>query len=295
MSKTCRYDTELGYLSASHWPACKDTGCAGCLPCEHDDDGREIRHCLGHRCTNHLADHERLHCGHCVRATTNSLRKIGQLAELLPVLAMEQGRLNSEAMSLAGPAPRPSKVRERRVALMRLIASLPPEVRDRARAALPDEDPHHPYTVLGRWDMMLREDYDEPTILLVTIPRSIAYLVGKTPVMAQDPEQDFPQFATEIRTCLRHLEAVLQIVRRPEKGAPCPVCEAPSKPLIKRYSHWCDDPDCTRQHDVTGARDTWVCQVNPREHWWSDTDYRLWLYDVKRDGIGYTATGVSAS
>lgn len=291
----CRYDVEFGYLTASHWPACKDVECPGCLPCEHDDDGHLIRHCTAlASCTSHLGPVERLTCARCVRRVRNNLRRIEQLSELLPYLAVEHGRLEGEAINLAGPAPQPSKVRDRRIALRRLIAGLPEEIRWRAYEALPDEDPWHPYSVLGRWDMMLREEYDEPTLLTVTIPRSAAYLMSRLPVVAQDPGQDFPLLADEIRTCLRHLEAVLSIIRRPEKGAPCPACESPSKPLVKRYSHWCDDPDCTREHDITGARDTWVCQVTAL-HWWSDTDYRLWLYDVRRDGIGYADHGVSAS
>jgi hypothetical protein len=181
---------------------------------------------------------------------------------MLP-LAMEDGENDpdrSEATYLAGPAADPRKVAERRVRLMQAIDRLPESVQLKALEALPDEDPWHPYAVLGRWDMMLRESYDQPTTLKVTLSRSADYLSGLLERLAQDDDQDFAHFSREIRDCSRHLEATLDNVTRVERGAPCPDCDKPAPRLVKVYG-------------FHAAHDRWQCSRD-NTHWWSDDDYR---------------------
>ena len=279
----CRYDPKLGHLTRNHRADCGDgVGCAGCLPCEHDDQGREIRHCTGREgCTSHLGPGEAYTCLRCIGRVRANLRKVEELAALMIPDAIDVG-IESEAANLAGRAAHPAGVREMREAIGHRIVRLPEEVREKARAAIPDEDPWHPYAVLGRWDMMLREDYGQPTVLRITVSRSRAYLDSILTRIAQDPEQDWEEFARDIGRCLRHLEDVHRDSRKAEKGAPCWLCEEPRPALLKRYGHWCNKAECDREHPpcepgCTEAHehdhgDWWACS-REETHWWSDADY----------------------
>lgn len=151
-----------------------------------------------------------------------------------------------------------------------------------ALALMSDDDPHHPLTVLGTWEMMLREDYGHPSHERITIASAAGYLDRMLHRFANDPEQDWALFAREIHECRAHLEAVLHDQRTPDLGAPCPECETPAKRLRKEWGHWCYDDDCERIHDATGELDRWVCPVDP-DHWWSDGDYRKRVADVYLD------------
>ncbi len=258
----CRYDPKHGYLLRSHWPACKDNACEGCNSCPE-------RHCTAREgCTGHLAPGIRFTCAKCIGRVRNNLAKIEGLAAVVLFEAQVQG-VESEAANLAGPAANPGSQRARRAWQKRQAMAIPDEAKAaKALLAIEDTDPLHPYTVLGWWEMAIREDYHQHTSLGVTISRSRAYLDGILDTIAQDEDQDFAQFAREIATCCAHLEAVLHNSRAPERGAPCPLCPADEKGrkprLVKRY----DD------EDKTGASDLWLCP-NVEEHWWYEADYRL--------------------
>ena len=101
--------------------------------------------------------------------------------------------------------------------------------------------------------------------------------------IADDPDQDWALLTREVRECRQHLEAVHRDSRRPDRGAPCWLCPTPAPRLEMRRGHWCDDPTCEREHDATGARDTWVCPNNPREHWWAEAEYRYAVAVEARD------------
>ena len=100
--------------------------------------------------------------------------------------------------------------------------------------------------VLGRWEMMIREEYGPPTDLRVTVSRAVDYLDGQLDRMAQDPEQDFPLFAREVAACLAKVESVLAVLVRPERGAPCPKCPLPAPRLILERN----DSDTSGASDV---------------------------------------------
>lgn len=282
MTSPCRYVEAQGYLLASHMPTCRDRDCAGCQPCETDEHGDRTRHCTARRtCSEHLDDAHPLTCPRCIGRTRADLWRIQNLAHRMQVEAI-RGRaagVNSEAANLAGPAADYGQVVARKIGIRRAVwaDATDPE---RVAAAIPDDDPHHPRAVLGRWDMMIREDgYGQPTRERITTGRAAAYLRSHLDALAQDPHQDWPLFASEIRTCRTHLEAVLHDSRTPERGAPCPTCaelvrrddNAPR--LVKRWAHWCTEDDCKREHDTTGAHDRWVCPANDR-HRWTEAEYR---------------------
>lgn len=304
---SCRYDAEHGYLLSTHWPACTTIGCLGCLPCTHDEDGTETRHCVGGSvkkpCGRHLGASEPFVCQRCIGRVRGDLHKIEQLAGLMLPEAIDHGRLRSTAAELAGPAADPRRIRDRRIALRtRIFAELSGEQQDKALEAIPDEDQWHPYSVLGRWDMMLREDYDQPTVLRVTIGRSVAYLVGVLDRVALDPDQDWRLFAGDLARTRQRLETARGNGGGLEAGAPCWLCDQPQPNLFKHYGHWCDDPACDRIHppcppgcsdDTPGHEhdhgDMWCC---PTIDWhrWTDTLYRR---GVAADAKAYRA-GVRA-
>ena len=95
-----------------------------------------------------------------------------------------------------------------------------------------------------------------------------------------DAEQDFPLLARELRKCRQHLEAVLHNDERAERGAPCPECTSETTGvgprLTRHYPHWCDDPECCREHVEDDSDDEWVCPRNPA-HTWSQAAYTRWV------------------
>jgi hypothetical protein len=125
---------------------------------------------------------------------------------------------------------------------------------------------------------MIAEDYghDLPTL---TVSNAAEYLTRHLGRIAQDDAQDFPLLASELRKCWRHLESVLATAAVKQRGAPCPECadENGKGPLLLLTpGHWCDDPECCREHHDTDAADEWVCPRN-KTHTWSELDYRSWV------------------
>jgi hypothetical protein len=252
----CRYVEGYGYYLRAHELNCRDK-CDGCQPCTHDDAGNPVRHCTAReRCTSHLNSSERLTCATCIGRTRQHLAEIVKLHAEMSDEAAEAG-VNSEAAVLAGPAADPEQWSARRIDTSRRTGTQIGE--------LDPTDPQHPLTVLGTWDFMLREDYDQPTDKFCTVVSAAAYLDGLLTRLAQDPEQDWPLFAREVSACRSHLADVLHESRRPERGAPCPSCEA-EPPLVKHYNH----------RDLTGATDEWRCSCGAK---WTEAEYRLWVAD----------------
>lgn len=279
----CRYVKNTGYFLPSHLPTCVDNTCPGCEPCTHDNQGNPVRHCEARdSCTSHLQPEETKTCARCVGRTRRDLQQIEELTAHAYLEAIAAG-VDSEAAALTGPAVdqvqwdrRKTKIR---LALLRLPADkLPdPALLERYR-----DDRHHPYAVLARWEHTYRHAYGQPTTLRSTLSSARKYLDGMLDTIAQDPNEDFPQFASEIARCRAHLEATIADSRKPERGAPCPLCpedltaDPPiRKPrLIRRYGHWCAREDCRREHDATGASDHWICPNND-DHRWTEAEYRL--------------------
>lgn len=88
-----------------------------------------------------------------------------------------------------------------------------------------DDDPHHPLTVLGTWELMLREDYGHPSHERITIASAAGYLDRMLHRLANDPEQNWALFAEEIAACRKHLEQIAHNQRLDgDVGAECFMC-----------------------------------------------------------------------
>lgn len=254
---TCRWDREREeYLADGE-------------PCRVDEYGDPTRHCTSRRgCSNHVG-HNELTCARCIGRTRADIRAIVARTPELMTQAMTTG-VDSEAANLAGPAADVEAWSWRKVAARQGHAW--------HVSLIEDDDEEHPYTVLTRWEFMIREDYDQPRSDATSLHEAAAYLERTLPRMAQDDGQDFPLFAREIRRCRSHLEAVLRDSQQPERGAPCPECPQPAPRLNLERGHWCDDDDCDRMHWPDDP-DRYVCPRD-RDHEWGEVDYRLWVADV---------------
>lgn len=291
MSRTepsCRWDGERGWLTVEHERDCSAIACGGCKPCPKT-------HCaMRGSCPSHVEAEAGLRtCPRCVGAVRRDLGLLGDLyavaATVVTARTWDVGTLleevevvgvESEALNLVGPAADPGQFAERR---RRMAASYD----DRGWCEWPrievmaDDDPHHPYAVLGRWDMAMREQYGPQTDLFITVTSALDYLTGL--LAGPFPHEDeFEDFAREIAGCRNHLEGVIHDSRAPESGRPCPRCaESAGKGprLQKRYAEHLklkQDERCQRDgcRTCAGRDDTWHCPDVP-EHWWPEEDYRL--------------------
>lgn len=275
-------------------------------PCKRDEHGDPTKHCTARRtCSQHIGRDE-LTCARCVGRTRQDARTIRELSALLPTAAMSDG-VNSEAANLAGPAADYRVFSARRqIDKDWIYANIQQSARDwciddkcpqrhfktskgnrwhkrgleNALADLvADDDEWHPYSVLTRWHLMLAEDYGHPLPEVLSVGAAVEYLDRHLGRVAQDPGQDFPLLARELRKCRQHLESVLHNDTRQERGAPCPDCAQEEKfvRLQREYAHWCEDEDCAKFHFATDEHDRWVCPRNRKEHVWSEGDYRKWV------------------
>lgn len=259
----CRWDSEAGdYL-------------VGGEPCRHDEYGDRTHHCQARRtCSVHVGAGE-LTCPRCVGRVRSLLRRIPTLSALAMPVALTAG-VNSEAANIAGPAADPEAWTWRKIAAK--------QGRAWHLSLIEDDDERHPHLVLGRWAMMIAEDYGHglPTL---DIGRSADYLERQLPRIAQDPEQEFALLASDLRKCLRHLETALALAVRPERGAPCPECTSDETGvgprLVRQYGHWCDDADCTRLHYEDDSADRWVCPRD-RGHAWDAEAYDRWIAERRK-------------
>lgn len=279
--KPCRFVPGYGHYLPSHELNCRDTTCEGCQPCTHDDHGRPVRHCTAKaHCGQHLGPDHRHTCPQCIGRVRADITWIRRNTLLLTAAAIEAGGVNTEAAVLAGPAADPFVWSARRVAQLRA---------DHTRIEPLDfEDYHHPLAVLGRWELLMREHYQQPPTQTreaverrgaprwTSIASAADYLFDRLTKIAQDPDFDWAQMAAEIHACRSHLEDILNTARRPETGAPCPSC-AKAPALQKVYAHWCERETCTKEHDVTGAKDVWRCPDCKAK--WSEAEYRMWVAD----------------
>lgn len=258
-------------------------------PCKRDEYGDPTRHCTARRtCSAHVGPSE-ITCARCLSRARAALRRITPLAALALPVAVTDG-VNSEAANLAGPAANPREWSDRRIAARGHLArweqlgAITEEQHLHARAAMEDDDEQHPYSVLGRWASMIAEDYghDLPTI---TVSNAADYLDRHLARIAQDPEQDFPLLAREIRNCARHLETVLSTAIVKQRGAPCPECgndtSQPPPRLVREHGHWCDDEACERIHFDSDEGDVWQCPRN-KDHQWTHEAYSNWIEDRRK-------------
>ena len=273
---TCRWDREANdYMTDGE-------------PCRTDEYGDPTKHCTARRtCSVHIGRDE-LTCPRCIGRVRANLRRITPLAALMLPVAITAG-VNSEAAVLAGPAANPEAWSWRKVAAR--------QGGSWHMSLIEDDDELHPYSVLTRWQLMIAEDYGHDLPERLSIAGAADYLDRNLARIANDPEQDLPLLAAELRRCRQHLEAVVSVAARKERGAPCPECvanEDGAPRLVREYGHWCDDPDCERQFHHTTVRDPrtgedvpdttadrWVCPRN-RDHWWSHEDYAKWIEERRK-------------
>jgi hypothetical protein len=234
--------------------------------CRHDEYGDPTKHCTARRtCSMHVGPEE-LTCARCVGRTRMDLRQIAQRSTELLDEAIEVG-VNSEAANLAGPATDAEAWSWHKVSAK--------QGRIWHVSLVEDDDEHHPVTVTAVWCRMLAEDYGLDCPDLSNLAGNVAYLERLLGRVAQDPEQDFPLMAREIRKCRAHLESVLRDSLSPERGAPCPTCAKVGVfvRLAREYSHWCTDEECTQPfHSTTDDFDVWICPRN-KDHWWNPQGY----------------------
>lgn len=189
-----------------HGDECEGEQCSGCQPCEES-------HCRACRRTH--ADQT---CAECLAATRDDLREIGRLCDALPAEVEHRG-VNGEAMMLLGPAANPEAWGHREASARsgRISADYLEDARDE----------QHPLFVLGSWEMVYREHFEQPTDLAATLPRLIDYLDRQLHVVAAEPLIPFEDFAREVRGCRGHLEDVLRDGVQRDTGAPCIDCGVP--------------------------------------------------------------------
>lgn len=263
MSDRCKWDRETDEYRTEDGETCETP---------------KREHCTARRsCPHHLGWGE-LTCGRCIGRVRQNIRRIAEVAPLLMTAALEARSIDSEAAALAGPACDVEAWSWRKVAAKQGISWHQSQVEE--------DDEWHPYTVLVRWAHMLSEDYgaDEPDTW--TITNAAAYLDRTLHRVAHDEDQDFRLLRGEIERCRNRLEGptVLKVRAIPERGASCPTCKAENpklvEPLVREYSHWCDDEDCTKIHVTNEELDIWRCPRNP-EHWWNPQGYANMLDERK--------------
>lgn len=259
MSATkCTWDAKHGWLTVEHVRDCDDHACSGCKPCGKSHCG------MRGRCANHVdVGSGIITCPGCVGKVRKDLALVVTLhGAALPEEVVAAG-VESDAMNLIGPAALPEHVDFRR--------GWCEIVYDRDNRPGRPRAEQHPYLVLGRWDLALRETYGPPTDLSITVSRAASYLDGL--LAGHFPHGDeFEEFARDLAACRSHLEAVIHDSRTPEVGRPCPRCAEVAEngkgpKLRKRYASGDDEKTKGGEHD------TWHCPADP-EHWWSERDYR---------------------
>jgi hypothetical protein len=237
------YKYETGhYLRTRHVGACDGEMCSGCEPCTD-------HHC-NCRQNTHLQDGEQI-CAKCVGKIRADLNDIERLMAAMPTEATHRG-IDSEAANLIGPAADPEAWSWRKVSAM--------QGRKDHISTIEDDDPHHPKTVLGTWERMIREDYEQPTNLYWTLSRCIDYLAGKLTTLARNPDQDITLLAREIRQCRAHLESVLH---DQGMGDPANVgCFECGGSLERRLT-------------TTGFEDHWTCKQCRRRYTYAEYNFAL--------------------
>lgn len=268
----CTYDAARGWVTREHAWGCASRTCSGCKPCTKAGE----EHCQARkRCGTHT---EGAACPTCIGKIRNNLRAIIDAIALMPVELEETGRLTSAAANhVSGATAHPLSWRAR------MFHNLT------TGGYLEDADQHDPWQMLSIRERMIREalGHDTRTTVSASLSATVDYLTWSLADLA--PRHDLAWAAADLLAETNRLRAELETIlrdsRTPERGAPCPACPEPEvdgdpRPprLVRRWAHWCEDDACTREHDTTGARDTWVCPRNA-EHWWSEADYRMWVSD----------------
>lgn len=244
-TRPCRHvsTTQPRLRNDRHLRDCNTSGCPGCEPCEPT-----YGHC---RCGRHLTEHEPRTCARCVGHTRDDLTQIETACADLPGEATHRG-VNSEAAMLAGPSADPAAWGRR--ASRAMLGRIPADYLEDCRDEL------HPLWVLGTWEMCWRRELGHHTEEPLTIDAALDYLRLQLTYMAQRDEPDFDQFATEIRQCRSHLQAVLHDQNRGDlAGVGCFDCGG----------------DLERRLTTSGLEDVWTCQRCRRRYTPAEYNFAL--------------------
>lgn len=248
----CYHDQGEWFVKSRHLehPIDWEGDCPGCQPCES-------RHCS---CRKHLADGDNA-CPECVGEVREHLNDVERLSSLMPTEAVHRG-VNSQAAMIVGPATDPESWSWRKVTLAR---------KGVAFADIPEDD-SHPRAVLGDWERMFREDYENPTSLEWTISRGVDYLLGILTRVARDDGQDFPLFAREIKRLKTHLESVLHDQAMGDRaGVGCFDCGGSlERKLTDRKGNSSD-----HRRDTGGFEDVWTCRGCRRRYTYAEYNFAL--------------------
>jgi len=226
-------------ITGRHLTDCTDDECRGCQPCT-------LPHCRV--CGVIHADHT---CAGCLDETREALAEVVRLNDDLPTEAEVKG-VEGEAMMLVGPIANPEAWRQRG----RYGHHFDLEAR---------LGENHPLWVLGTWELLYREAFGHDASAVVSIATASGYLERSLTYLATFPDIPFEDLARDIRSCRRHLEAVLHDGDQVDRGAPCMTCRIP----LERV--WGDDD----------RADGWRCPKCKRSS--NDAQYRLAVAEVHRE------------
>lgn len=240
----CRWvATDQPRMLRTHERDCNTSGCPGCTPCPE-------RHCAlcGIEHVTHEGRGDDQVCAPCIGDVRTGIRAIVDMSERLLTEAVHRG-VNSEAANLAGRTIDDAEGHEAwRYRAMSAAMGRIPQL---------DDDTQHPLWILGTWEMLVREHYDQPTRERLTLTAAREYLNGHLTRLAHDVDFAFEELARDVRGCQAHLEDVLREGERDDLGVTCPPCGRAR--LVKSYGKTEDD-------------DRWTC---PKcRQWWTDEDYR---------------------
>lgn len=309
----CRWNgTER--VTHEHQRGCDEPGCEGCKPCTE-------AHCTMPRCSRHLGTNEQLVCHRCVGKVRDNLGRIRELCDLAPIAATEAG-IDSEAAVLAGPVPEHSTAAARHRWAMggglcrcHLRGRACPDhetlqgpacartecghvtcERIHGRRCCPDlvawledtADQRHPLTVLGWWDIAVAELFGHHRTNRVTIDSAASYLAVNLTDLSRDRDFGFDEMAREIASCVDHVENVMAVAVRQQRGAPCPVCHAAgrnARRLVREYAE--DQPDDTL--------DVWACPSTACGETWTIGQYDKYVQrEHRRHATALTASALAA-
>lgn len=275
MTTACRYDAET-----------KDYLTPDGDRCRHDEYGDPTHHCTARKtCNQHVGLGEQT-CARCIGRTRTNIKRLIELAPVYTLLADEDRRGDRETLSLAGPiAYFPTwqwRFMRRRIEIQDAYEDQTELLKKHIdRLDAERDDDMHPTLLLARWVGHLATAFKLKPPTLTNIATLGDWLDDKLGKFAQDPDQEFGQFAAEVRQCLNHVEYRLSLRGdRKTIGVSCPTCaiEGHKARLVRLYAHWCEDPNCERIHVADESADIWRCPRD-RTHEWKPEQYERYLKD----------------
>lgn len=243
--QSCRYRGKNNpRVLPTHLPDCERATCEGCFPCLE-------RHCqlCGRAHVTVDGNGADQTCAACVGTVRSNGDTIVTLTGRMLTEAMHKG-INSDAAVYAGPIADIEAWTWRKIAANKAGVDW----------ADIDDDDTHPSWVVGTWEMLVREHYQQPTTDQMQLADAWDYLDGHLTRLAQDDKFAFEELARDLQQCVTRLENVLHDGVREERGAPCPMCGKGA--LIKDYGKNADD-------DIR-----WKCDRRGCGQWYTDRDYR---------------------